>query len=165
MKNPAKTTLAIAFALLSTINSQLSTASGQGNAFTYQGRLNLAGAPTSGSYDLTFALFDSGSGGTQAGGILTNAATGVSNGLFTVILDFGNQFSGAARWMEIGVRTNGVGAFATLSPRQILTSTPYAIQAANASTASVATSANSVAAASITGTLATTASPWPQSKV
>src|SRR4029077_6970765 len=110
------------------LNYQLSTARAQGTAFTYQGRLNTAGAPANGSYDLRFVLFDSSSGGNQVGGVLTNTAIGISNGLFTVTLDFGNQFPGAARWLEIGVHTNGPGAFATLSPRQLFTSTPYAIQ-------------------------------------
>src|SRR5215469_12814862 len=101
--------------LLSAFSFQLSAFS-QGTAFTYQGRLNAAGAPADGSYDLTFALLDSATGGNQFGGVLTNVATGVTNGLFTVTLDFGNQFPGAARWLEIGVRTNGGGTFATLSP-------------------------------------------------
>ena len=52
--------------------------------------------------------------------------------MFTVVLDFGTGiFSGADRFLEIGVRTNGNGAFATLSPRQKLTPTPYAITAEN----------------------------------
>ncbi len=58
---------------------------------------------------------------------LTQTATAVSNGLFTSTLDFGNQFPGADRWLEIAVRTNGGGAFSTLAPRQALTPTPYAI--------------------------------------
>ena len=46
----------------------------------------------------------------------------VSNGLFTVTLDFGaNTLPGADRWLELGVRTNGSSAaFTTLSPRQQL---------------------------------------------
>jgi hypothetical protein len=106
----------------------------QGTAFTYQGRLNSGGTPANGSYDLTFALFDAASGGTQQGTALTNAATAVSNGLFTVTLDFGNQFPGANRWLEIGVTTNGGGSVATLTPRQFLTATPYAVRAASAGT-------------------------------
>jgi hypothetical protein len=79
----------------------------------------------------------------------------VTNGLFAVTLDFGNQFPGADRWLEIAVRTNGVGNFATLTPRQPLTPTPYAIRAASAGTATTATTAtiaNSVAAGAVNGT-------------
>jgi hypothetical protein len=102
-------------------------ASAQGTAFTYQGRLNDGANPANGSYDLRFALYDAANAGNQQGNLLTNSATAVTNGLFTVTLDFGNQFPGAARWLEIAVRTNGVGAFATLAPRQALTPTPYAV--------------------------------------
>jgi hypothetical protein len=62
---------------------------------------------------------------------VTNSATPVSNGLFMVILDFGNQFPGANRWLDISVRTNGAVAFTNLWPRQQLTATPYAITAGN----------------------------------
>jgi len=40
-------------------------------------------------------LWNAASGPAQVGVTLTNAATAVSNGLFTVVLDFGNQFPGA----------------------------------------------------------------------
>jgi len=119
-------------------------ASAQGTAFTYQGRLNDGGKPASGNYDLRFALYDASSGGNQAGIFITNSATAVTNGLFNVVLDFGSQFPGQARWLEIGVRTNGSTVFSTLVPRQTITAVPYAIQADNAS---------SVAATNITGTL------------
>ena len=72
-------------------------------------------------------MFSTSSGAGQVGSTITNPATVVSNGLFTVTLDFGNQFPGAARWLEIAVRTNGDGAFVTLIPRQQLTPAPYAI--------------------------------------
>ncbi|MGA9779899.1 MAG: WD40/YVTN/BNR-like repeat-containing protein [Limisphaerales bacterium] len=105
----------------------------QGTAFTYQGQLNDGGAPANGSYDLTFALFNTNVTGTALAGTLTNSATAVSNGLFTVTLDFSNQFNGASRWLQIGVRTNGASGFTALSPRQQLTPTPYAIFANSAS--------------------------------
>lgn len=104
----------------------------QGTAFTYQGRLDSGGTAANGIYDLRFTIYDLGSGGAQQGSAVTNAATAVSNGLFTVTLDFGNQFPGAGRWLEIGVRTNDVGGFVPLSPRQALLPTPYAIHAARA---------------------------------
>ncbi len=116
----------------------------QGTVFTYQGRLNAGASPANGGFDLTFALFSVSSGPGQVGGSLTNAATAVSNGRFTVMLDFGNQFPGADRWLEIGVRTNGGGDFTPLSPRQKLTATPYAVTAASLS--------GPLASAQLTGT-------------
>jgi len=97
--------------LLLTLVSQLATAHAQGTAFTYQGRLNDGASPATGIYDLRFAIYDALNSGAQQGSLLTNSATAVSNGLFSVTLDFGSQFSGANRWLDIGVRTNGGGAF------------------------------------------------------
>ncbi len=108
-------------------------ASAQGTTFTYQGRLMADGQPATGVYDLTFALFNAATGGSQVGGTITATAAGVTNGLFTVGLDFGGNFPGADRWLEIGVRANGGGTFTLLVPRQPLTSTPYAVTAANLS--------------------------------
>jgi hypothetical protein len=123
------------------------SAAAQGTAFTYQGQLNNGGNPANGVYDLRFAVFDAATAGAQQGNAITNPAVSVSNGLFTVILDFGNQFPGANRWLDIGVRTNGGGAFTPLTSRQPITSTPYAITSANAAQAS------SVSATNVTGTL------------
>src|SRR5215469_6594890 len=103
----------------------------QSTAFTYQGRLNNDQGPANGSYDFRFTLFDSSTNGNQQGLTVTNTFTAVSNGQFTVTLDFGNQFPGEDRWLEIAVCTNGSGNFITLSPRQPLTATPYAIKAAS----------------------------------
>jgi hypothetical protein len=121
-------------ALLSAVNLQPSTFA-QGTAFTYQGQLTDNGNPANGSYDLTFAVFDALTIGTQVSSTVTNGATSVSNGQFTVTLDFGpGVFTGDRRWLEIGVSTNGSGgAFTTLTPRQAITPTPYAILASTAS--------------------------------
>lgn len=140
----------LALLALSTINGQLSTLHAQGTAFTYQGRLNDGVNLANGTYDFRFGIYDALTVGTQQGSLITNSATVVSNGLFTVTLDFGNQFPGANRWLEIAVRTNGSSSFLIISPRQALTPAPYAIYAANAGTAA---SAGSVAAANLVGTL------------
>lgn len=105
----------------------LNAAFAQGTAFTYQGRLNDQGDWANGSYDLTFALFNAGSGGNPVAGPVTNPAVTVSNGLFTTSVDFGNAFTGAGEWLEIAASTNGANAFNTLTPRQQLTPVPYAI--------------------------------------
>src|SRR5215831_6712830 len=151
-------TIALLVLTLSTLNLQLSTAFAQGTAFTYQGRLNDGAGPANGAYDLTFALFDSPSGVVgQQGNTLTNTATAVSNGLFTVTLDFGDQFPGAPRWLEIGGQTNGGGGFITLSPRQALTAAPYAVRSQSAGAATTAATATTVtgpvAASQLTGTI------------
>jgi hypothetical protein len=71
---------------------------------------------------------------TCVAGPITNSPVAVSNGLFTVALDFGDSvFTGEARWLELGVRTNGGDVFTTLQPRQPLQPTPYAIMANSAS--------------------------------
>src|SRR5215469_631789 len=94
-------------ALLSTINHQLSTAFAQGTAFTYQGQLQNGGALASGTYNLTFALYTNNAGGTAVAGPVTNSGVTVSNGLFTVIIDFGaGPWNGVINWLEIAVETN-----------------------------------------------------------
>jgi hypothetical protein len=107
----------------------------QGTAFTYQGRLTDGGSPAAGSYDLQFAVFDAATGGSKFGPVLTLEDVTVTNGLFTVSLDFGAVFAGDKRWLHIGVRPGtSTGAFTPVGPRPELTSTPYALFSANAAT-------------------------------
>ena len=108
-----------------------SSAAPLGNAFTYQGRLTDGGTPANGEHDLRFILYDAAVGGSQSGPILINENVLVTNGLFTVALDFGaGVFTGAARWIEIAVRPGAsAGAFTPLDPRQPLTAAPYALYA------------------------------------
>jgi hypothetical protein len=58
--------------------------------FTYQGRLVDGTALANGNYELRFRLFDSVAAGTQVGGEVSLPTVGVTNGLFTVQLEFGN---------------------------------------------------------------------------
>ena len=119
--------------------TQLSTVFAQGTAFTYQGRLADGGNPAQGIYDLRFTIYDSATNGSVVAGPLTNAAAAFSNGLVTVGLDFGSDvFTGDARWLEIGVRTNGGSDFIALAPRQPLTPAPYAFYAPSANMANSA---------------------------
>jgi hypothetical protein len=106
-------------------------AASMGTAFSFQGRLQQSGSPANGLYDFQFSLWDAASNGTLVGA--TQAVVGVttSNGLFGAQLDFGSgPLGGSARWLEVGVRTNG-GAFISLSSRQQLLPMPYAIMASN----------------------------------
>jgi len=112
----------------------------QTTAFTYSGKLTDNGNPASGTFDLQFALFDNAQGGAQIGSNQTVPGAAVSDGVFTVQLDFGvNAFPGANRFLEIGVRPGGVGSFAILAPRQQIASTPYAIRTLSAAAADALT--------------------------
>ncbi len=121
--------IALAAALLATVSSALA----QGTAFTYQGRLTDNGAAASGTHDFTFTLYAAVSGAATMGVSNVVNDLAVSNGLFTTALDFGAAvFDGSARWLEIATRPGtNTGAYTTLSPRQAITSAPYAIRAAN----------------------------------
>jgi hypothetical protein len=134
------------------------SARAQTTTFTYQGRLISSNAPATGAFDLRFQIYNDNGNSNVVAGPLTNAPVGVTNGLFTVPLDFGaSVFDGSTRWLEIGVRgfnasTNvNTNAYVVLSPRQMLTSVPYAIQSLNASSAAVLT--GPLPATSITGTI------------
>src|SRR5258708_7281101 len=117
-------------------------ASAQTTSFTFQGRLTDGGTPATGNYDLQFALFDSAAAGAQIGATQTVNTVAVSAGSFAVQLDFGvNAFPGATRFLEIGARPAGGGSFTILSPRQQISSTPYAIRTLSATTADTATNA------------------------
>ena len=175
-RGSGKATIPLAALLLLSLAG---TAQAQGTAFTYQGRLNDGGGPATGIYDLRFTIYDAVTNGNPIAGPLTNSATGVTNGLFTVALDFGpGVFTGPALWLQLDVQTNGGAGFIPLLPRQQILPTPYAIMAnsasnllgalpaaqlsvgtanisisGNAATATTANSANSVSATNITGTL------------
>lgn len=98
-------------------------------AFTYQGQLVQNGSPVDGACDFRFWLFDAPSGGTQVSGTETETNVSVTNGLFTVRLDFGEgAFIGDKRWLHTSVRCPaGGGSYTDLSPRQELLAVPYAL--------------------------------------
>ena len=99
-----------------------------GTGFTYQGKLIDGGVPANGTYDFQFRLFDALISGNQVGSTITQPGVTVTNGLFTVQLDFGNVFNGTALYLEIGVRPgSSSGSYTTLSPLQPLSPTPYAL--------------------------------------
>jgi hypothetical protein len=116
-------------ALISTLTPRLS-ASPPGSAFTYQGSLADGHTPATGCFDFSFAVYDAITNGNLVSRGVTNAATPVTNGLFTTLLDFGaGTFTGGNRWLQIGVRPTSNDTFAVLSPRQPLTAVPYALYA------------------------------------
>jgi len=112
--------------------------------FTYQGRLTDASLPANGVYDFEFRLYDESS--SQIGAALTREDVAVTNGVFTVSLDFGVvAFNGQPRLLEIAVRSGASsGSFNTLSPRQQISSSPYAIRTLSAAQAETAADSQSL---------------------
>jgi hypothetical protein len=109
-------------------------ASAQTTEFTYQGRLTSGGVPVDGGAALSFHLYDALTNGSEIG-VQSNNVT-VTNGIFSVKLDFGAVFPGADRYLEIWVHTvnqQGQPVIYTLSPRQKINASPYAISSTNAS--------------------------------
>ena len=107
-----------------------------GPAFTYQGRLQDGGSPADGLYDLQFRLFDDPNvpTGVQVGSTVAADDMDVTDGYFTVYLDFGDGvFDGSGRWLQAAVRpydSNNPNDYVPLYPRLELTPTPYAMSVA-----------------------------------
>ena len=102
-----------------------------GTAFTYQGFITDGGSPANGNYNLRFELHDSSTVDSQVGTTLTKSAVAVSDGYFTVELDFGDVFDGTALWLEIEVQGPSDPSYTVLSPRQALNAAPFALYALN----------------------------------
>jgi trimeric autotransporter adhesin len=102
-----------------------------GSGFTYQGRLIKNGQAISDTCALSLSLWDAVSGGSFLNSNTFNTVP-ISNGLFTVQIDYGSStFNGEARWIETAVKCTGDANYVTLSPRTKLTPTPYAMYALN----------------------------------
>ena len=106
------------------------------STMNYQGKLeNTLGGPVSdGNYSITFAIYDQASVGTSLWS--ETRTVSVSDGLFTVDLGALNPlnetiFSSTPRYLGIKV-----GADAEQSPRNLLSTVPYAFQAASAASSS-----------------------------
>jgi hypothetical protein len=139
----------IAFALF---HAGVWSSHAQPSVFTFQGRLGDQGAPATGLYDLKFTLFDAPVGGTTIGAAnVVNDAT-ISNGLFSVVLDYGGEaFDGNGRWLEISVRPgNSSAAYTNLAPRQLISASPYALYAGSVRAAGIS---GAIPASQISGKL------------
>ncbi len=105
----------------------------QTTEFTYQGKLSDAGM-SSGNYDFEFRLCATLAGDCSAP-LASDFQTNIpvsSSGIFTTKINFGyGFFNGADRFLEIRVRRSGETTYTTLTPRQKITSAPYAFQSYN----------------------------------
>jgi hypothetical protein len=113
---------------------RLISAAPPGSVFTYQGFLAQNGVPANGVYDLEFHLRDAASGSNEVGTPVTLDNVFITNGLFSVNLDFGpGVFTGEPRWLGMAVRPGlSTGAFLPLPPTDLLTPAPYAYYASAA---------------------------------
>lgn len=126
-----------AFVLIWSVFAASAPAVPLGTAFTYQGQVQLSGGNLNDTADFQFDLWDDAgagsppTGGVQIGATQTANSIQVVNGYFTVQVDFGaNIFDGNARWLGIAMRSPaGSGNFVSLSPRQPVTASPYALYA------------------------------------
>jgi hypothetical protein len=118
----------------------LTTSIANAEPFTYQGSLNDNGAPATGEYDLIFRLYNAASGGAQLGAQVVHENTQVTDGLFTVELDFGDDlFLMTPRYLEVRVRPGASGgSFDILTPRTTVNPAPAAHHATNATFATTA---------------------------
>ena len=94
-------------------------------AFTYQGKLESGGVAVNDTCDFRFRLYDAASGGNPVGITVTHTSVAVTQGLFSVQLDFGDgPFNGDDRYLETAVRCSGDPTYTTLITRQPLTPAP-----------------------------------------
>ena len=101
-----------------------------GTAFTYQGLIQKNGVGVNGACSIRFTLYDAVTGGATVGAPNPNTvAVSAVNGVFSTTLDFGaNAFNGDnARWLQIEVKGPSDVGYTTLTPRQPVSPTPYAI--------------------------------------
>ncbi len=115
------------------------------NTFTYQGSLSDAGTPANGTYDLRFALL---SDNAPVPPIIVEDVV-VTDGVFTVDLDFGSAIDANDFELEVGVRAgSAMGGFTILSPTTPIRPAPQA-QIAGLAGEAVSVSPNAVGSAGI----------------
>ena len=142
MKKLIKPALAMALLILCCGNSYSQTTD-----FTYQGFLKVDGAPANGSFDFEISICTLLTDGSCTVTLPSINAVQVTDGIFSVSLNFGPAFfTGADKFLEIRVRPTGSGPLTTLTPRVKVTSSPYAIQSRRAALADNATALGGLAA-------------------
>lgn len=100
-------------------------------AFTYQGQLKDGDAGVNAATArVVFRLWDAESGGSQVGSDAVIYPVPIVDGIFTALPDFGESaFTGAGRWLEIGIDVAGGTTYTWLTPRQPITAAPTAVYA------------------------------------
>ena len=100
-----------------------------GTSFNYQGLLKSGGNAVNGDVDLRCRLYDAVAAGNLIGTELELFNVAATDGVFSVELDFGSQFTGSKRWLEIDVKlsTDPPASYETLSPRQEVKGSPFSL--------------------------------------
>jgi len=115
----------VLFAAVAPVQAQIA----MGTAFTYQGRLTDGGEPIENAVDVQYSLWDAASGGIPLGTPVLVPNTAYSAGLLQAELDFGDQFSGDPRYLQIELANPAGGGLEALSPRVEMKPVPYALHA------------------------------------
>jgi hypothetical protein len=101
-------------------------------SFTYQGELRAGAQGVTTAHDVTFRVWTLATGGVPVGATTTVLNVLPVDGVFTATVAPGaNVFTGAERWLEVGVRAVGQPSFTTLQPRQRIAAVPYASRSLN----------------------------------
>ncbi|MEM1330179.1 MAG: hypothetical protein AAGG07_06435 [Planctomycetota bacterium] len=95
--------------------------------FVYQGQISDGDGPVNYDINVIATLFDAATDGTELGqNVLFDVP--VTNGSFTLDLDYGLMFNDENRWLELSVKQSGTALpFTTLAPRQQIRATPFAL--------------------------------------
>ncbi len=126
-----KNLMIIACLILATFSSNILNAQTPlTNTFTYQGELKFDNTLVGGFYDFRFSVFNVDTGGSALETLIIEKVA-VTNGVFTIPVTLTNDlFTGNKIWLDIAVKAYGTAdPFDPLSPRQEVTSSPYAIHA------------------------------------
>jgi hypothetical protein len=100
--------------------------------FRYTGFLTENGNPANGNYDFEAALNDAEFGGNQVGQVQNLQNVPAVNGVFQFLVNFGSVFEGTKLWLGLRVKPSNGNNWTIMSPRQLLTATPYALFAPTA---------------------------------
>lgn len=115
-----------------------SNAAPLGTAFTYQGWLQFDGQAANGLFDFVVCLYETPVGEPDIDCIPNLNQVPIEDGLFTLALDFQEEFQGQATYLELRVRSSDTGgAYTPLLPRQAVRPAPEALHAAQAAFARV----------------------------
>ena len=94
--------------------------------FTHQGQIKRNGILYNGTCDMRFTLWDAGTAGAQLATYIPPTQIPVSDGVFTVEVDFGASFTGQTRWLQAEAKCADDAGYTNL-PRVALNAVPYAM--------------------------------------